>query len=249
MNFFIKFFFIILYQPLLNILVALYIILPGNDLGVAVILLTILIKLALHPLSAKGLRSQKAISRIQPQVKEIQEKFKDNKAAQSQALLELYRQEKVSPTSGCLPLLLQLPIIIALYQLFLRGLTSESLQANLYSFVPNPGIINLSFLGLNLESKIFVGVVAFLAGVTQFWQMKMTMPSSSNNKQGSSNNKQAKSGDIASSMQKQMIYIFPVLSVVIIWQFGAVIGLYWLVSTLFSAIEHILIQRKMKSNG
>lgn len=239
MNFFLQLYNLLLFQPLLNALVLLYVFLPGHDLGLAVVILTLIIRLILHPISVKGLKSQKAMACLQPKIKEIQEKFKGDRSRQSSAMLELYRQEKISPLSGCLPLLLQLPIIIALYQVFLRGLDAQFLTDYLYGFVPNPGAISPTFLVIfNLQNKIFILAVAFLAGLAQFWQAKIT---------GSTTIKNSLSakGDIASMLQKQMLYIFPVLTVVIIYQVGGLIGIYWLTSTLISVGEQALANRRL----
>lgn len=238
MNFIIQFFYLILYQPLLNVLVLLYLYLPGHDLGLAVIVLTLIIKLILHPVSLKGLRSQKALSVLQPKIKEIQRKYKNDRAQQNKAVMELYQKEKISPFSGCLPLLLQLPIIIALYQVFLNGLKAEALQKALYGFVSNPGVVNPTFLGVfGLEQKGFILAVALMAGVAQFFQTKL-----SDHHLGAK--PKAGGADFSSMMQKQMLYLFPLLTVFIIWKFGTVIGLYWLTSTLFSIVEQILINKK-----
>ncbi len=112
---------LILYQPLLNFLILLYIYLPGHDFGVSVIVLTVVVKLILSPTSIKALRSQKKMAEIQPRLSEIQEKYKEDKEKQSRATMELYKEAKVNPFSGCFPLLIQLPILIALYQVFLGG--------------------------------------------------------------------------------------------------------------------------------
>lgn len=239
MNFLLQLYQVILFQPLLNGLVLLYVFLPGHDLGVAVIILTLLIRLILHPISVKGLKSQKALSYLQPKIKEIQEKFKGDRAKQSSAMMELYRKEKISPASGCLPLLLQLPIIIALYQVFLKGLDSQFLANNLYSFVPNPGIISPTFLGIfDLQNKIFVLVIAILAGLAQFWQAKISGSIAGNSSAG---------GDIASMLQKQMLYIFPILTVFIIYKIGGLIGVYWLFSTLISVGEQYLVNCHLRA--
>ena len=175
MNFIIQFFYVILFEPFLNVLVLLYVYLPGRDFGIAVIILTIIIKLILHPLTIKGLRQQKITSELQPKLKEIKEKYKNDKAQQSRAMMELYKKEKINPMSGCLPLLLQFPIIIALYKVFLDGFKVEVLEKSLYGFVPDPGVISNTFLGvINMESRAFVIVLALMAGVGQFIQMKMT---------------------------------------------------------------------------
>ncbi|MCK5211168.1 membrane protein insertase YidC, partial [Candidatus Parcubacteria bacterium] len=106
------------YQPVLNLLVFLYNIVPGNDLGIAIILLTVVIKLLLLPLSKKSIKSQKALQDLQPQTEELKKKFKDNKEAMSKAMLELYKKNKVNPFSSCLPLIVQLPFLFAVFRVF-----------------------------------------------------------------------------------------------------------------------------------
>ncbi len=226
----------ILYQPLLNALILLYVYFPGQDFGVAVIILTLLIKIILFPGTVKSIRSQRALSELQPKMKEIQEKYKTDKQAQSRAMMELYKTEKINPLSGCLPLLLQLPILIALYQVFLKGLTPEVLGASLYAFTPNPGEINMVFLGiLNLaKSNIFL---AFLAGALQFLQMKIASPAKKPSQ---------KKGDFSAMFQNQMIFIFPIITVFIVWKLGSLIGLYWAASALFSIIEHYFVLKEKK---
>ncbi|MCX6789468.1 MAG: YidC/Oxa1 family membrane protein insertase [Candidatus Gribaldobacteria bacterium] len=243
MNFLIQFYHLILLQPLLNGLVLIYVFLPGHDLGVAVIAITLIIRLLLHPLAIKGLRSQKKMAVLQPKMKEIQEKFKADKAQQSKAMMDLYREEKISPLSGCLPLLLQLPIIIALYQVFSRGLAPDFLAANLYSFTPNPGVMNQIFLGVfDLHNKSFILVVALLAGVAQFWQAK-TSGSFGNTPAGGDKN------DFTGLMQKQILYVFPIITLIFVYRLGGVIGIYWLFSTLFSVGEQYLVNRKFRGGA
>ncbi len=227
----------ILYKPLLNGLILLYQYIPGHDFGIAIIILTLIIRLILHPSSIRGVRSQRALTKLQPKIQEIQKEYKDDKNKQTKLLMELYQKEKINPFSGCLPMLLQLPILIALYQVFLRGLTPEALNESLYGFVNNPGLINFSFLGIIIltESNIFL---AFLAGALQFYQLKIsTVP-----KQGA----QSKGSDFSKTMQSQMIYFFPLFTVYIVWQFGSIIGLYWIVSILFSIAEQYIVKKEAK---
>src|SRR6056297_3402557 len=119
MNFFIQAFNVILYQPLFNALIFLYQVIPGQSFGLAIILLTVAIRLLLYPLNAKSIRSQQAMSEIQPKIKEIQDKYED-KEEQAQKMMELYQEKDVNPFSGCLPMLLQLPILIVLIRIFRR---------------------------------------------------------------------------------------------------------------------------------
>ncbi|HCX38693.1 MAG TPA: hypothetical protein DHS36_00260, partial [Candidatus Veblenbacteria bacterium] len=135
----------IFYQPLLNLLVFIYN-LVGGDMGIAIIVLTVLIKLILWPLSQQTLKSQKAMQRLQPQVAEIKAKYKDQKDKLAQELMQLYQRERVSPLSSCLPLIIQLPFLIALFQVFRSGLNSGSLEW-LYPFITNPGHLNDTLFG------------------------------------------------------------------------------------------------------
>ena len=235
---FISVFNLVLYQPLFNALVLLYEYIPGHDFGVAVIVLTILIKLVLYPLGAQAIRSQKSLSELQPKMKEIKEKFKQDKEQQTKAMMELYKREKVNPLSGCLPLLVQLPILIALFRVFWKGFGEEQMGA-LYSFVPYSGQIDTTFLGLvNLgEASI---ILALLTGVVQFIQTKMVTPKQKSNRKGPP--------DFSQMMQKQMLYFFPVFTVFILWRLPAAIALYWLVTTLFTIGQQYIMLKKHDSN-
>ena len=237
MDFFISAFHTILYQPLFNALVVIYQYLPGRDFGIAVIVLTVLIRVALYPLMIKSLKSQKALSELQPKIQEIQQKYKDNKEQQSKEMMVLYKKEKINPFGGCLPFLLQLPILIALYRVFWKGLSPESMGF-LYSFVPNPGAINPSFLGLiNMAEPNLI--LAFVAGITQFFQTKMLLP-----QQKIAKEKTDQMGQFSNMMQKQMLYFFPILTVLILWRLPSAIGVYWIVTAVFSIGQQYLIFKK-----
>lgn len=227
----------LLYRPILNSLFFLYAYLPGHDFGLAIIFLTLIVKTILFPFSWKSIKSQKAIQEIQPKIKEIQKKFKDNKEKQAKALMELYKKEGINPFSGCFPLLIQLPILIALF-LALRSLSSGGLQPDLfYSFVPFSSDFDPFFLGkIDLTLSFFP--LAILAGVFQFIQSKMLISQSSQKEQSS----------ISQMMQKQTLYFFPVFTIMILWRLPAAIGLYWLTSTLFSIGQQYLIIRDYNIN-
>lgn len=219
-----------LYRPLFNALVLIYNFLPGHDLGIAIIILTCIIRMLLYPSTIKSLKSQKALQELQPKIKEIQKKFKDDKGEQGKAMMELYKKENISPLSGCLPVLFQLPVLIALF-LVLRGLAgnSSSIDANLfYSFVPVLKEVNHSFLGIvNLTAPNYVLAVA--AGIFQFFQTKMIT-----GKSKTSSQKGQKEGDFAQIMQKQMLYLFPIFTIFILWRLPSAIALYWITTALFS---------------
>lgn len=231
----------VLYRPLFNALVFLYNIIPGQDFGVAIILLTILLRIILFPLSHKSIKSRQAMSALQPKIKEIQRKFK-SKEEQSKETMKLYKEHGVNPFSGCLPLLIQLPILIALYRVFINILKAGSLIA-LYPFIKNPGVINaISFGILDLSKRS--PILAVLAGISQFFYSKLTIKHSPSVSQSGSK----KGGlNMQKVMSQQMIYFMPILTVFIAWNFPAGLPLYWIISTVLGwAQEHYTFK---KTNG
>ena len=236
MNFIFTIFHEVLYRPLFNGLVFLYNVVPYHDFGIAIILLTLIIRFILYPLNQKALKSQKALSELQPQIKEIQSKYKADRVKQSQALMEFYKTKGINPASGCLPLLVQLPVLIALYQVFLNGLKPESLKS-LYYFVSRPELINTKFLGLIDLSQSNYGL-AILAGALTFVQSKMMVPSV----------KSANPGDFSTMMSRQMVYLMPVITLIIAWKLPAGLALYWVVITLFGVVQQYFVNKKINES-
>ena len=226
-------------RPVFNLLVWIYNIIPGQDFGIAIIAVTVLLRVALYPLSNKALKSQRALQELQPKIKEIQKKFK-NREEQAKAMMEFYKEHKVNPFSGCLPLLIQLPLLIALYRVFLTGLNPDSLES-LYSFVQSPGVLNPMFVGLvNLAQPSHT--LAILAGVSQFLQAKTAfakMPS-----MGAA----GKGADFSKSMQQSMIYMMPLFMVFIAWNLPAGLALYWVVTMLFSLGQQLVVNKTFSSS-
>lgn len=241
MSFLVSAFNLILYQPLFNALVLFYIYLPGQDFGLAVIILTILVKLIFYPLGVKAIHSQRALAELQPKIKQVQEQFKNNKEKQVRAIMDLYKEKKISPFSGFLPLLLQLPILIGLYRVFWNGFDEDRLGF-LYSFVPNPGPIDTTFLGIMDLAQASV-ILAVLTGITQFIQTKMltAAPVKATAK--------TKQSDFSQMMQKQMLYFFPIFTVFILWRLPAAIALYWLTTTLFTILQQYVILNRPHDSG
>ena len=223
-------FHLVLTKPLLNVLIWIYNTVPLHDIGIAIIVLTILVRLLLFPSFQKSLRSQRQLQQLQPKLDEIKEKYKDDKEAQTKAVLEFYQQNKVNPFSSCLPLLVQLPILIALYQVFLSGLNSQ-LAGELYPFVRDPGQINTNFLGLMDLSKANF-IFAFLAGALQFVQSKLMMPTKKIQDQ------------TAPIVNIQFSYLIPVVTVFIAAKLPAGLALYWIVATLFAIGQQYYIMKK-----
>lgn len=229
----------ILYRPIFNLLVGIYNVIPGNDFGVAIVLLTVMVRLIFMPWSIKAMRSQKKLAELQPKIKMIQEKFKNDRAAQAQATMALYKENSINPISGCLPLLVQLPFLLALYQAFLNGFKPESLEL-LYGFVNRPEVINGVSLGfINLTSKnVFLVLIA--AGL-QFVQSKLALPAKS------ATATVPNSGPDLMAMNRQMLYFFPIMIIIIGWNLPAGLVLYWAVTTLFSVFEQLWIKRRKES--
>lgn len=222
-----------LYNPLLNGLIFLYDYTSFGDLGIAIILLTIIIRFIFYPLFYKSFKNQTLMQKIQPDIERVQREMKDNKEGQAKALMALYRDHKINPFSSFLLLFIQLPVLIALYQVFLNGFKGD-LSAILYSFIPNPGTINPIFLGLiDLSQKSIIIVI--LAAVVQYWQGHLSLAKAG--KDGESQTAQ---------IGRKMVYIGPVLTVLILGNLPAAVGLYWLVSSLFSVGQQMVINRKLK---
>lgn len=246
------FFTIFLYQPLLNLLVLIYLVLPFNDLGVAVIILTLAMRFLLYPLMQKSLKAQKALSAIQPKLKEIQEKYKDDKQKQLELTLSLYKKENVSLGSNLWPMLIQLPVLIALYNVFRNGLILNE-ASKLYAFVPDPGAINFNFLGLIDLSKIPSQAQEFLIPnillialvvIVQIITSRASQEGMNTGKKTGKNDKEDMTERFSKMMQVQMLYIFPILTAVILWSVPAVISLYWLTTSLFSYFQQKMVYKK-----
>lgn len=236
---------VILFQPLLNALVGLYDIIPGHDIGLAIIFLTLLIRLALFPLSQRGLRSQRAMQKLQPKLKELQKKYKKNREVLARQTMRLYKEHNIHPFSALLPALIQLPVLIALYQVFWAGFDEQHigslLSSTLYPFVGNPGTLNpIMFGGFNLAKASIA--LAIAAGIAQFAQGKLMfyfrgVPQANNN------NNKGNSPDMGRVMQTQMTYILPFFTVFIALRFPAALALYWLTTTLFTVGQEIYLAR------
>lgn len=226
----------ILYRPLLNLAVFLYNILPGHDFGLAIIALTILIRIILHPFSVKAIKSQKALNLLGPKLNEMKEKYKDNPSVQSAEILKLYKENKVNPFAGCLPLIIQLPILFALYKTFINGINSQSLSL-IYSFISRPQAVNNLFLGM-IDITTKKPVFALIAGVLQFLQSYQQSASLKSQAAGASKEMAA--------LNKQMLYFLPAFIIIIGWNLPAGLLLYWITTTAFSIFEQSYIKIKIK---
>jgi len=225
---------VIFYQPILNLLVFLYNTVSFQDLGLAIILLTVVIKLVLWPLSKKSIKSQKALQDLQPKIDDLKIKYKDKQQEMGRALMDLYKENKVNPFSSCLPLLLQLPFFIAVYRVFRNGL-DQHLDL-VYSFIYRPEFINSIFLGFLDLSKPNI-YLAIMAGLAQFWQAKMMMAKKNKN---NTTLVDSKNESMTAIMNKQMLYFMPALTIFIGITLPGGLTLYWLVLTLLTILQQSL---------
>lgn len=235
----------IVYQPLYNIIVFLYNVVPGHDFGVAIILATVFLKLLMVPLSKKQIETQKRLQEMQPKIKEIQNKHKDNKEKQTKELMEFYKKNKANPFSGCLPMIVQLIFLIAIYRIIINisnaGLNVQA--EKLYPFVANPGQIHQYFLGV-VDLLKASPALAVLAASAQYFQTKMLMKSQPSAPQQNNSSK----ADFSQIMNKQMLYMGPILTLFIGFKFAAGLALYWLVSTLFMIVQQYYLTRDKNNN-
>jgi YidC/Oxa1 family membrane protein insertase len=233
----------IFYQPVLNLLIWLYNVIPGHDIALAILALTVIIKAILWPLSAKSLASQKAMQSIQPKIDALKKKYPDpkDKEAMTKEMMALYKEEKVNPFSSCLPLLVQLPFFWAIFKVFQDEFTGKA-SGLIYPFIVNPGPLNTMAFGLLDFSKPNV-ILAVLAGAAQFLQAKM-MPMQKPAVSGTG----SKDESMAAIMNKQMLYIFPILTVVICWSLPAGLTFYWLLTTVLTVVQQKMMFKKTDDN-
>lgn len=228
----------IVFIPLTNALVFLTSFLWGN-IGLAVIVLTILIKLILLPLSYAQTKSQISIKKIQPLIDDIKKNTPD-KTEQTQKIMALYKEHNTNPLSGCLPLIIQLPIIIALYQVFLQGASVDG--SVLYSFVHAPEHISNFFLGTNMTEKSII--VALIAGVSQYFQLKLS-PSMKEDPAVAKNDNPDMQTAMMANMQKTMKYSLPIMITVFAAIVPAAVALYWVITNLFQIAQEWWINKKI----
>lgn len=226
----------LLIKPIYNVLIFVTTSTPGKSLGLGIILLTLLIRLVLLIPSQRALESQKKLSNIQPKIKEIQDKYPNDKAAQSQEIMELWKKHKVNPFGACLPMIIQLPILIALYAVVRDGLLMSSTRL-LYLPLASVNIseISTNFLGILPLDKPNITVLPVLLVVMQFIQIKLSMA------------KKAKMPEGTPDPTAAMLYVLPAMIGVMSITFPAGIALYWGISTLFGIFQQLVVNREKMS--
>lgn len=214
------------YKPILEVLVFIYNNVAFQDLGLAIVVLTVLVRLVLFPLFYKSAKDQALLNRLQPKVKKIQADFKNSKEEQTKALLALYRDHRFNPFLSVLLFIVQLPIFIVLFQLFTKEIQTATFG-------------NHSLLGIvNLENKSLV--IALIAGFLQYWQAKLMFS-------GGGRSAITATSSAKGPAFKFMIFFGPALTFFILSGLPSALGVYWLISNLFSVIQQVYINKKLKT--
>ena len=231
------------YAPLYNGLVFLLAYIPFINVGIAVILFTCIVKVALFPLSEKSIRTQLEMKKMEPEMNEIKAKYKDNKQVQAEKIMALYKDKNLNPFSGIALMFIQLPVLIALYYVFLRGGLPNIDHNVLYSFVKAPDVVNMMFFGIDITktSTLF----AVFAALAQFFQMQLTIPKTPK-KAKIKGQKDDFKDELAKSMNMQMKYVMPIIIFLVAKSFPVVVSLYLITSSIFAIGQEFYMRREKK---
>ena len=230
------------FDPVYNSLVFFIDVIPGGDVGLAIIATVFLVKTILFPVSVKAAKTQRIMKEIEPHLKELKETHKDDKEAQAKAMMEIYKNAGMNPFASILLIFIQIPVVIALYFSVYRGggIALPAINTDLlYSFVAEPMTITMNFLGMIDITERSV-LLAVAAGVTQFFVVSVTMPKLPPKVEGAEPNMK---DDFMRNMQVQMKYVMPVLIGVIAYTISAAIALYFLVSNIVALIQEVFVRK------
>lgn len=230
----------LLVEPLVNALLGIYAYIPGHDFGVAVIILTILVRLLLWPLVSKQLHSQKVLQALQPEVKKIKEKAKGDKHKETQLLMELYKEKGTNPFASLLPLLVQLPIFLALFYVFRDAVQPAEIAKLAYEPIKQLPIIADIISGkVQFHPELFGLIdltkphlaIALLAAGAQYYQSLQLQPKKEHM-------------DDQAKMMSALIKIFPVITIVIAMTLPSALALYWAFTSIVAIIQQYLVLHK-----
>jgi YidC/Oxa1 family membrane protein insertase len=231
------------YQPLYNILILLISIAPGKDLGLAIILLTMIIRTILLIPSQNALKSQRKMQEIQPKLNKIREKYKNNQEMIAKESMAIWKEHKVNPLGSCLPLVIQFPVFIAIFYVVREGLNPDNSYL-LYDFLKNFSFenINVNFLGILDLTKINLIMLPLIVGGLQFLQMKLTTSGTKKPDENKQEAKKTKSEmEIATGT---MTYIMPVIVAIFTASVPAGVGLYYATSTIYGIIQQLVVNKQ-----
>jgi YidC/Oxa1 family membrane protein insertase len=260
----------LLVQPIFNVLVAIYALLPGHNFGLAIIIFTILVRLAMWPLVKKQLHHAKAMRDLQPELKRIKKAAKGNRQKESAMVMELYKEKEINPFSSIGLLLVQLPIFIALYSAINRIVQDPNVLTTFsYPFVQNlPGIKELA-ADITLFDNTLFGfidlakpaisngvwyfpalVIVALSAVAQFYQGKQLMPQNKDAKKlrdilkEAGEGKQADQSEMAAATGRFTMFMIPAFVFIFTISLPAALPLYWLTTSIVAIIQQSRVLRQ-----
>lgn len=230
-----------LYYPLYNALIYIIGAIPNHDIGIAVVILTLVVKLILFPLSKKSVITQIKMKQLDPELKALQKQYKGNRQELSQQLMIFYKKNGLNPFSGLFLIILQIPVILALYQVFYSKDLHEG-ASFLYSFVTFPASINSLFLGIFDLTIAHSITLALLVGISQFIQALLVIPPHNKDTHDATDMGQ----NIAKSMNTQMKYVMPVFVAIIAYSLPSVVSIYWITSNLFAIAQELYFRKTVR---
>ncbi len=221
------------YQPILHTLLFLYDLL-GHNLGFAIIALTLLIRGALLPFVIPSLKSAKKMALLKPELDALKKKYAKDPAKLKEKQLEFYRRHQLNPATGCLPYLIQLIVLIALYRVFMDSLKHGSILGQ---------AVNVKFWLWDLTAKDKTLTLPILAGLTQLLTSLALLPAIEDEpaKRKVKTKDKEDLGEMAQSMQQQMVFLMPLMTVIFALQFPSGLALYWFISTAFSLVQQVAV--------
>ncbi len=232
----------ILIQPLYNGFIYLIGVMPGGDVGLAIIVLTLVIRSLFYPAFAAQIRTTMGMQAIQGELDEINKKYKDNAEERGKRSMELFKKNKISPLSGFLSVLIQLPIFIALYYTLFHTPLPAINASLLYPFVPQPGAVDVHFLGiLNLTLKNNI-LLALIVGGLQYLVMHFSLSRST---AAAAKHLSAERLATQKMQQRMMLYVLPGMIAAISYTLPAAVGLYFCIGSIFSLGQEWLIRREL----
>lgn len=228
----------VFYNPIYNILVLFIAVSPAGDVGLAVVALTIVVRLILLPFSLSAARSQRQMRALEPRINEIKELYKDQKDVQAVKTMEAYKEAKVNPFASILPVFIQIPMLLALYWVFRFEPFTTLDAARLYAITPIPSVVSNSLFGIVAMNGKSI-VLAILAGVAQYFQATVAL---SNAPTPSGSGMQA---DFSRAMTMQMRFVFPIMIIAIAYTTSAAIALYFCTSNLAGVVQEWYVRRTL----
>ena len=228
------------YKPIYNLIVLVLTYVPLHDIGTTIVVVTLIVKLLLLPLNLSALRTQYLMKKVEKEIAEVKEKYKDNPQELARSTMEIYRREKVNPFSGIVGMLIQIPIIFALYKVFAKGLFND--PTSLYSFIHFPDNLHTLAFGIfDVTEKSIV--IALLAGLSSYVlarrQTKNMVPQK---KEG----EESFQDQFMKSMQVQMLYVLPIIVAFSAAVLPSARGLYWLTNNIVTYLLDIYMKYKLK---